>query len=92
MMRMETGSGATLQNVFILWQRQSAIGMTIRATQPYVGFFPSHVLPHFYYLPLLYNGQLPVGMFGSTLENQLAWLDLGQMWAMKPAVLLPVYR
>ena len=47
--------------------------------------FPSHVLPKSYYT-FLNNGRFEL-IFGAA--NQLKWLDLGQRWTMKPAVLVP---
>jgi len=49
---------------------------------------PSHVLPVGYYKFLRY-GRFKL-IFGS--ENQLNWLDLGQRWTLKPAVLTEAYR
>jgi hypothetical protein len=59
---------------------------------PDVSFLPSHILPHYYYNRLLWDGQYQLNMFGSTIENQMNWLELGQMWTLKPAVLKTAYR
>jgi hypothetical protein len=53
-------------------------------------FLPSHVLPKGYYKFLL-NGRFKL-IFGDATERQLNWLDLGQRWTMKPAVLTEAYR
>jgi hypothetical protein len=50
--------------------------------------FPSHILP-IGYRKSLYNGRFKL-IFGA--ENQLNWLDLGQRWTLKPAVLQESYR
>ena len=49
---------------------------------------PSHVLPVGYY-KFLRLGRFKL-IFG--LENQLNWLDLGQRWTLKPAILNEAYR
>jgi hypothetical protein len=49
---------------------------------------PSHVLPKGYF-KYLRNGRFKL-IFGP--ENQLNWLDLGQRWTLKPAVLQEAYR
>jgi len=51
---------------------------------------PSHVLPKGYYTFLL-NGRFK-NIFGSEIENQLNWLDIGQRWSMKPAILQESFR
>ena len=51
-------------------------------------FLPSHVLPVGYY-KFLRNGRFKL-IFGES--NQLNWLDLGQRWTLKPAILNEAYR
>jgi hypothetical protein len=51
-------------------------------------FLPSHVLPKGYF-KFLRNGRFKL-IFGES--NQLNWLDLGQRWTLKPAVLNEAYR
>jgi hypothetical protein len=53
-----------------------------------MGFLPSHVLPYGYYW-FLKNGRFKL-IFGE--ENQLNWLDIGQRWTLKPAVLQESFR
>jgi hypothetical protein len=51
---------------------------------------PSHVLPKSY-RKFLEKGRFKL-IFGDSTENQLNWLDLGQRWTLKPAVLQEAYR
>jgi hypothetical protein len=49
---------------------------------------PSHILPKSYY-KFLSNGRFKL-IFGEI--NQLNWLDLGQRWTLKPAILQEAYK
>jgi len=55
-----------------------------------VGFLPSHVLPKMFF-DFCQDGSKE-NPFGTDIDGQANWFNIGQRWTLKPAVLKPEYR
>jgi hypothetical protein len=62
---------------------------TNKTTPADVNFLPSHVLPKLFYV-YCQHAQVQ-NPFGTDVDSQNRWFDLGQRWTLKPAVLKPEY-